>query len=270
MLAPHVEFRRLVQLDHRAVDSRPHEAAGLQLLDEFRVLALALRYGGREQHHGGPLRMLKHGVHHLAHRLRGEVDVVIGAARRAGARIQEPQVVVHLGDRTHRRARDCARSTSARWKWPATGPRWCRGPASPSSTGIGARRSTAIPRSAAVLRHRCVEGQRGLAGPGKAGQHDQPIARQVEIDILQIVGPGTPDADILHVTDYYTPGVKAAVQGPPRGRRQRPSFCDEHGAIAADRGSPAARVQYVSIHKLAGACHGARSQQSHSGRQFGR
>ena len=53
-----------------------------------------------------------------------------------------------------------------------------------------------------------VEGQRGLAGARQAGEHDQSIARQVEIDILQVVGPGTPDSDILHVTNYYTRGVK--------------------------------------------------------------
>jgi hypothetical protein len=34
------------------------------------------------------------------------------------------------------------------------------------------------------------------------------IPRQVEIDILEVVGAGTPDADFLHVTNYYTPGVK--------------------------------------------------------------
>jgi hypothetical protein len=34
------------------------------------------------------------------------------------------------------------------------------------------------------------------------------------------VGPGTPDADILHVTNHYTPGVKGGgttLQGVPAG-----------------------------------------------------
>ncbi len=47
-----------------------------------------------------------------------------------------------------------------------------------------------------------------LPGARQAGEYDQPITRQVEIDILQVVGPGTPDADILHVTNYYTRRVK--------------------------------------------------------------
>jgi hypothetical protein len=34
------------------------------------------------------------------------------------------------------------------------------------------------------------------------------ISRQVEIDVLQVMGPGAPDSDILHGTNHYTPGVK--------------------------------------------------------------
>jgi hypothetical protein len=32
-----------------------------------------------------------------------------------------------------------------------------------------------------------VEGERGLARAGQAGHHDQAVARQVEVDVLQIV-----------------------------------------------------------------------------------
>jgi len=53
-----------------------------------------------------------------------------------------------------------------------------------------------------------VEGQGGLYRTRTGGEYDQPIARQVEIDILQVVGPGTPDSDILHLTNHYTPRVK--------------------------------------------------------------
>src|ERR1700679_1937106 len=47
-------------------DPRAHETAGPQLFDEFGVLALALRDGGREQHQRGALRMRKYRVDHLA------------------------------------------------------------------------------------------------------------------------------------------------------------------------------------------------------------
>jgi len=61
----------------------------------------------------------------------------------------------------------------------------------------------------------------------EAGEYDQPIARQVEIDIFQVMGPGTPDSDILHVTDYYTRRVKCG-QGAPTA--------DIGGSASADFG----------------------------------
>src|SRR3546814_19338837 len=33
---------------------------------------------------------------------------------------------------------------------------------------------------------------------GQAGDHDQPVARQVEVDVLQVVGTGPADADGVH------------------------------------------------------------------------
>src|SRR5208283_2835596 len=99
-----------------------------------------------------------------------------------------------------------------------------------------------------------VECQRGLARTREAGQHDELIARQVEIDILQIVGPGTPDADILHVTAYYTPGVKGGYTAPAADLE----FLDERGVMASSWGR-CARVQYVTL-ILSGESHGARSQ----------
>jgi hypothetical protein len=62
-----------------------------------------------------------------------------------------------------------------------------------------------------------VEGQRGLSGTRQAGEYDQPIPRQIEIDILQIMGPGAPDSDILHLTLYYTRRVKSGYAAPPAG-----------------------------------------------------
>ena len=58
VLAAHVELRRLVQFDHRAVNPSAHEAAGLQFVDQFGVLTLALRDGRGEHIMRGALRML--------------------------------------------------------------------------------------------------------------------------------------------------------------------------------------------------------------------
>ena len=41
-------------------------------------------------------------------------------------------------------------------------------------------------------------GQRGLATAGQAGDDNQGIPRQIDIDILEIVGASPPDADGIH------------------------------------------------------------------------
>ena len=137
-----------------AVDAHAHEALRCQVRQHLLVLALARGHHRRQQQAAFALGQLQHLVDHLADGLRGEVDAVLGAARNAGARIQQAQVVVDLGDRAHGGARIVARWPSARWRWPATGLRWCPRPACPSSTGTGARRPTATPRSGAAPRHR--------------------------------------------------------------------------------------------------------------------
>ena len=94
----------------------------------------------------------QHLVDHLAHRLGGEVDQMIGAARRARARKQQPQIVVDLGDRADRRAR------IVRGRLLLDGDRGRealdadRHPACPSSRGTAARTRTATRRSAAAPR----------------------------------------------------------------------------------------------------------------------
>src|SRR5215472_14993297 len=43
-----------------------------------------------------------------------------------------------------------------------------------------------------------VEGERGFPRPGQPGDDDEAVARQVDIDVLQIVFPRAADADRLH------------------------------------------------------------------------
>ncbi len=80
-----------------------------------------------------------------------------------------------------------------------------------------------------------TEGQRGLSGAGYAGEHDECVARQVQIDVLQIVLAGAADADetigwkgLFHASnDTDSRPRKAAstgrraVDGPTCGRRAR-------------------------------------------------
>jgi len=52
--------------------------------------------------------------------------------------------------------------------------------------------------AALTFRVERIEGQRGFTRAGKPGNHDQPIARQIEVDVLEIVGAGTADANFFH------------------------------------------------------------------------
>ena len=172
------------------------------------MFALALRDGRRQQHQGGSLRVLKDGIDHLAHCLGRQIDVVVGAARRAGARVQKAQVVVDFRDGSD----GGARVVGSRFLLDRYGGRQALDGVDvrllhhrEELPGIGRQR---LDVAALAFRIDGVERERGFAGPREAREHDQPIARQVQVDILQVVGPGAPDSDILHVTNYYTRRVK--------------------------------------------------------------
>jgi hypothetical protein len=45
-----------------------------------------------------------------------------------------------------------------------------------------------------------VEGERGLARAGQPGQHDQALARQVQVDVLEIVGARAAQSEAMHTT----------------------------------------------------------------------
>src|SRR6185312_8276209 len=44
-----------------------------------------------------------------------------------------------------------------------------------------------------------VEGERGLAGAGQSRNHDEPVPGEVDVDVLQIVGARSADANLLHM-----------------------------------------------------------------------
>jgi hypothetical protein len=103
------EAGRRVELVHLAVDPHPGESLGTQLLQQVRLLAFAPGHHRRKDHEPRVLRQLEHVVHHLRHGLRLELEVVLRAIRRAGAREKKPQVIVDLGDGADGGARIVAR-----------------------------------------------------------------------------------------------------------------------------------------------------------------
>src|SRR4029079_14425850 len=48
-----------------------------------------------------------------------------------------------------------------------------------------------------------IESQRRLARARQAGNHDQPVAWQIEVDVFQSLRAGTADADEIHSLDDF-------------------------------------------------------------------
>ena len=208
MAPSRVELRALLEFDELAVDHRAHEALGSQLLEHLDVLALAVLHDRREQQHTGALRQREHLVHHLADGLRREVLAVLRAAGHARARIEHAQVVVDLGDRADRRARVVRRRLLLDRD---------RGREALDVVDVRLlHHREELPRvgrerldvAALAFRVDRVERERRLAGARQAGDHDQPVAGQVEVDAFEVVGAGTADAYYVHTKRH------------PSGRRQ--------------------------------------------------
>ncbi len=195
VLAFQVELGRIVQLDHLAVDARPHESLAAQVAEQVGVLALAFGDHRGEQQEGRALRKLEHLVDHLADGLGGQLLAMVGTTWNAGARVQQAQVIVDLGDRSDGRAgvvrgrflldRDGRRQPLDAVDIGLVHHR-------EELAGIGGQRFdvTALPFGVDG-----VEGQRGLARARQPREHDQPVARQIEIEVPEVVRACAADAN---------------------------------------------------------------------------
>jgi hypothetical protein len=172
------------------------------------LLTLAADDERRQDHQLGVLGQFQHRVDHLRHRLRRQFDAVLRATRRAGAGEQQTQVIVDLGDRTH----GGTRIVRGRLLLDGDGRTEAFDQVDirlfhqlQELPGIGRERFDIAPLALGVER---IEGQGRLARAGQTGDHRQLVVRQIEADILQIVGAGAANADHgisrLGTTAHYT------------------------------------------------------------------
>ncbi len=212
VLAPAIELFDPVELDHFPIDARAYVALGSQAVEDLRVLALAPLHDRCEQHEPRALGQCQHLVDHLADGLGLERDAVSGAARLAGAGEQQAQVVVDLGDRADRGAR----VVRGRLLLDGDGRRQALDVVDvgllhhrQELPRVGRERLDVAPLAFGVDR---VEGERRLARAGQPGDDDELVARQIQIDALQIMGARAANTDVFH-----------ALQGPvPRSTDGRP------------------------------------------------
>ena len=100
-----VQLGQFVEFVEAAVDPCANETLGAQLLEERQMFAFALAYHRGQQHALATFGQSQRLVDHLADGLRLQRDVMLRAAWRAGAGIQQAQVVVDLGDGADGRTR---------------------------------------------------------------------------------------------------------------------------------------------------------------------
>ncbi len=99
-----VALQELGDVDHFAVDSGADVALAGEILQQRVVVTLATAHDRREHLESGAVGQQQDSVDNLLRSLALQPGSVVGTVLHADAGIQQPQVVVDLGDRAHRRA----------------------------------------------------------------------------------------------------------------------------------------------------------------------
>ena len=181
------------ELDEGPVDPGPGEPLRGELVEQRVVLALAGLDDGRQHVEAAPVRQVHHPVDDLLRALARDQPPAARAVRLADAGVEQPQVVVDLGDRAD------GRTGVARGGLLVDRDRG-REPLDEVDVGLvhlaeelARVRRERLDVAPLALGVDGVEGERGLARPREPGEDDQPIARQFQRDVLQVVLAGPAD-----------------------------------------------------------------------------
>ena len=215
--------RRLGQLVEVAVDVGAHEAVLPQLAEHVGEVPLLVAHDRRQHREALPLGELQHPIDHLLNRLRGDRLTAVPAVDRPDARPEQPQVVVDLRRRSHGRAR------VARAGLLLDGDRR-RQPLDRVDVGlvhlveelarVGRQRLDVAALPLGVER---VERQRRLPRTRQPRDHHQLVARDLDVDVLEVVLARALDLDavgLLHAAGA-NPGGSASSEA---GRATRADF----------------------------------------------
>ena len=211
-----VERRHGVDVVQRPVHLDPGEALLLELAELLAVLALASAHDGREQVDPRAFVHRLHAVDHLGDRLALDRKAGRGRIGDADAREQEPHVVVDFRHRAHRRARVAGRRLlfdGDRRRQPVDRIDVGLLHQLKELAGIGRQALDIAPLPLGVDR---VEGEGGFSRAGQPGQNDERVARNLHVDVLEIVFPGAANDDLgLHAaSDYFHRPSRAGIQSP--------------------------------------------------------
>ena len=220
-----VELDLLVQAPQLVVDADAAVALLPELVEQLLELALAAADDRRHHHEARPLLEGHHPVGDLLDGLALDRLAALGAVWMPDPRPEQPQVVVDLGDRADRRAR-VARGRLLvdrdRRREPVdrVDVRLLHQPEE-----LARVRRERLDVAALALGVDRVEGKARLAGSGEPGHDDQGVARQLEVDVLEVVLARSPDdyavgrshyVDDRSRTDVPRSGAPQAPAGQPR------------------------------------------------------
>ncbi len=228
--------RHRIDFMQLAVHAHAHITLCAQLVEDLGVLALALADHRGQQHVALLGVQGEHMVNHLADGLRFQRVAVVRAARAADPGVQQAQIVVDLGDRADGRTR------VVRGRLLLDRDR--RGQAldvvqvrlfhhAEELAGIGRQR---LHVTTLAFRVNGVERQRGLARAGQAGDDNELVAGQVEIDVLEVVRPRAADADEIHRHGGSVVGLRLREPASGWGNRKRQSVSLPSLGFGGNRG----------------------------------
>ena len=199
VFAVQFQVRYLVQLMNLTVDTGADEALGVEFRQQLVVFALAGRYHRGQKHQAAAFGQAQYLVHHLAHGLGLERQVVLRTARGTGSGEQQPQIVVDLGDGADRGPGIVGRGLlfdgdGRRQSLDMVHIRLFHHRQKLARVGGEGLHVAALP-----LGVDGIEGQRGLAGARQPGDHDQAVPGEIQIDVFQVVGACAPDVNAVHL-----------------------------------------------------------------------
>ena len=187
VIAAAIELDVLVERSLLIVDADLREAAGAQRRQLLLELAFPAADDRREHVHALLVRRQHHHVDDAFEGLRRDLAAAQVAMGHADVGEEQPQVVVDLGDRADRRTR----VRPGRLLLDRDGRRQAVDQVDvrllhllEELAGVGGQRFDIAPLALGVNR---VEGERGLPRPRQAGNDDQPVTREVDVDILEVV-----------------------------------------------------------------------------------
>jgi hypothetical protein len=207
-----VELRDVRQVVHLAVDPDADEALPPGGLEDAVALGLAILDERAEDEQPGALGQREHLVHDLLHAL--ALDGMAGrTVRLAHAREQQPQVVVDLRDGPDRRARVARRALLVdgdrrRQAVDLVDVRLLH--LAEKLAGVGGETLDVATLALGVDR---VEGEAALAASGQPRDDDEPVPRERDGDVLEVVFAGTANDElVLGHFPFSLPDVPETVQ----------------------------------------------------------